>query len=402
MKLPKQYWGLIVCVTLWLVTNFYYPNQDTRQVQFMAWEFGCIFLFAVSQFFPSLRKNDNPFPALFLGWAVLSCFTHLMQEFTLIGLTQVLMFTFTYYALTNTLDREICQTIKKCIVLIAVANVVMGMMQYFGFSPVYDTKEVTGFISQKWNFGILCAVALPFAIEWNLLTTVILLVGVAVADKYACYIPLFLALFLNARVKTVSRKVSIPVLIAFIFAAMLKKTDFFHESLASLGHGEMSLKVAPRISHWKEVMHFSFGRPLDGYGFNSFSAYIRSTKANFVPEMHSEPLQVFFETGAIGVAIMLGWIVRIWKKSNIMNLDATATSLMIFAVASFFHSCFHAPNILFVFMIILAMWEVERGSFYAEENSHCGRPDKLSGEAETRTAPRDSVSEVILGSDIDI
>lgn len=328
---------------------FYWPSHEQRLMKFICFEMVVIALFSISFMFKQKRNINNIWPGLFLFFAMINMFTHLMQPYTQMAFTFCLFAVMAIYTILRSACLETILIMKKAFVISALINLALFLTQYVGWITVFDKLDQhsrpCGFMCYPAHFSLLCAVSILFAWEWKKWLCIPLTLGVVLCNESSVFLAIFI-IFL------VSFKKKWWINAFLIFLAILSIALMY-----VVIHGKFHL----RGQFWLPTFRLAWARPLDGFGLGGYRQYFSVIAPNFQkgvwPELHCEPLQLFFEMGLLGIALFYGWINKLIKD---FTWNIYSRSMLIILIVSFFHSIFHFCDSLWLIICIYTMWEIER------------------------------------------
>lgn len=356
IKLADNLFQKFVIFSIPLMMCFYWPSHDPRIIKYAVFQMLALILFGMSFLFDQKRKISTIWPAIFLLIGVLNIFTHLMAAYCQMAFTFILFTVMSLYVLMNNMTLETVQCLKKSIVVTALINCSYFFSQMLGVVTVFDGFDTHGrasaFLIYPTHFSLLCAVALFFAWEWKKILCLPLLLGVIWSHEYAVLLGTVVAFLCGFK----SRRDFI------LFVPMLAVVIYLFCALKVHASGNDVLgRIQLRMQFCYPTFRAAFARAIDGFGMGGFRQGFDSIVPGFPkgawPELHCEPLQLFFEMGLIGMAVFWGWIRSMGKY---FTWNVYSKSLLIIGITSCFHSIFHFCDSLWLILMVYAMWEIER------------------------------------------
>lgn len=349
----------LIIISLFLVICCYWPNHDIRIVKFLCWQVFAMLLLSLSFFFNSERTVPNIWPGLFLLASTINMITHGFSEATLKAMSYVFVAVLSFYLLANFISAEMLPALKKAIVVLALLNCGLATLEYMGYCPVFNrviewqALPPTGFMIYPVHLSVLCGIGIFFALEWKKWLAVPLLICFFKTHEVSASVGFIMAFVIPYMARNKKDAILISILIASLILALI----FVKNPWQPLLYHKFEL----RFQYWLPIFKYFWARPLDGWGIGVYSYVVNDLLPNLPKnawlELHNEPLQGLFEMGAKFVLIVWGWTRYIAQKCFTGNIYFKCFILLLFT--SFGHSIFHFADILWLSIVIFAMFEIE-------------------------------------------
>ena len=292
----------------------------------------------------------NPWLKLFLFWGIIrtaigfniTAFTALIYSFTYIMFIQV----------------SICKLKKQYIPIVLNAMCIMALVQtglmilnYYGIwflalpngtkgniipsilqvSLVPGQYVTTGFLSNLNMAGAFLALCLPafFRKKW-IYCIPFIAIGICISKSMGGIVPAFVAIVLFLLYKLYFKKRDAFFLVSLLLSIGIAYLVVFRNLLFE----------QTRFEVWGEIWeHIVPKKPVVGWGLGSFKMFFPTLHKVAIQSphaihrwlyAHNEYLQLLVEQGAIGLAIMLGYIVSLFK--GIFNSKVTVLAVIAISV----------------------------------------------------------------------
>jgi len=142
----------------------------------------------------------------------------------------------------------------------------------------------------------------------------------------------------------------------FFIAFFIKRADFF----VNLKNPENSIRQ--RIYYWQSAVEMIKERPLVGFGAGSFGIVYPRFKlemANETNYAHNLPLQLWAETGVIGLFIFVLFVIYLFRKCLKNDRDLIKMGVLFGSLAFLLHNIFdysfYIPQVAIVFWVLVAL-----------------------------------------------
>lgn len=343
----------LIVLSVFLIPCFYWPNHEPRLMKFICLQTTITIFLALSFLFTPKRTIDNIYPVLLLIIGFINLFTHGMSDFVNIGVSFIFIAVVGIYVISNHIHTDYVPIVKKAIVLMCLANCVLFITQILKMNIVFTLEPLherpCGFMSYPACFGLLCAIAMVLAWDWHKWLVLPIGACLCLSHEYSVIIGLFVGVsvvFLKGYWKLL-----LPLSLIVVGYLLWHKTFDFSASLHD--------KIALRMKFLYPVIQNIWARPLDGWGVGMYNRLPKSffgfERGNW-SEMHCEPLDLFFCMGFLGVACVAGWIWHSIKgMSNIYRII-----FITFGITSCSHSPFHFADSLYLGILLISLFEVEK------------------------------------------
>jgi hypothetical protein len=342
----------LIVLSVFLIPCFFWPQHEVRLMKFICLQTFTMILLAFSFMFTSKRSIDNFYPALFLILGFLNLFTHGMSDFVNIGVNFIFISVVGIYVISNHLDQSYIPIIKKAIVLMCLANCVLFLTQKYGLNIVFTIgphERPCGFMSYPANFGLLCAISVILTWQWHKWLIIPIGTCLWLSHEYSVILGLFTGLSM----------VFFKGYWKMLFPVALIGVCFFLWHRSFTDSASIQGKIDLRLKYLYPVLVNVWARPIDGWGVGMYNRlpdrFFGFARGNW-SEMHCEPLDCFFCMGFAGVACITGWILTSFKSmSNFYKMI-----FITFGTVACFHSPFHFADSLFLAILLISLFEVEK------------------------------------------
>jgi hypothetical protein len=344
--------------SLFFVSGFYWPNHETVQMKYECFELFITFLVGAYFVFGQVRKINDWCPALFLTYCMVNLFTHGTGGNTKLAIMIVFFSITGIYLIENGISLDMVEKLKKGLVIYALLNCGSYFLERIGINAPFQVQDTghlpTGFMVYPAHFALLSVVALFFAWGWKKILCLPLFAGLVASNEYSVWLGLGLCVLWFFR-----KEWWIWFVLVFFISSFLFVTPLRHCAMDHLHH-----KFSLRLQFWIPIFKLTWERALDGFGIGGYSSMANSIfpqyPANSWLELHNEPLQAFFEGGISLLAILGVWAWQLKKKIKNVYYEAPYLfSFILFFSVSCFHSPFHFPDCLWIFIVLYGMFQVE-------------------------------------------
>lgn len=366
-------YSLIIFVVLG--TLFYRqspPNLNSHQmmefgymIQELFFRYGVIFLFALTMMMrPARNLSAAALPAFLLFALTLGVFIgfDLSVRRAVLNLFCGAVF---YKIVAEYINLEWLKKYAVWFWGLVAANLALCTLQWFNLDLIYRhvnydivprSETVVGFMKLQANLGVLAALLSPFLwflSSWLCLFAIPLLVfGKSSVAILAFLVSFFFNLWFNVK----------RWVFAVVVVTLLSAGAFF-----VVKYDMPSGQFGERFKIW----HFSTGMalkesPFVGYGLGGFAKFAPAQKQS-VPEnkvwvwLHNDLLQVFFETGIIGLSILLVFLrerfrefKRYFRIQEVRILFSCLLSIFIISLA---HFPFHVGKFAGLCVFLMAVFQ---------------------------------------------
>lgn len=343
------------------------------QVQELFFRYGVLVLFSISLAIPPKRKIQLKTFSVFFLYLIIDSIFHgfdIQIRRTLLNISIGMLF---YKIVVEYAERDL-KKYATWIFWLIYANFVLAIFQYFDKDPIfsipnrhfYPTFEISGFMKMKAALGELAAISTPFMMILSPLTALI-------------------SLPLLWWSKSSSSALAFLASISFLLYFRVKKVWFFigMAILVAAGVGYIVFFDMPggQFGERLKVWHATLGHtlkfsPYFGYGLGKFSAWephtIQATQKDLLKWIwaHNEFVQIIFETGIIGFAIILTFIKqemsKIFRYNHLFEFRCLFASFISILIISFFNFPFHLGRFVGISIFLMALYRI-KASYFAGE-----------------------------------
>lgn len=350
--LAQQVFNGLLVVSALIMTLFYLPGNNLLLAKIMALQCIVCSLVALSFMFNPERKLVNYAPALFLLLANVNLFTHSICNNSLIGLSYIAITVLSIYVISNNISIRIVQKVKKAIVVAAIISGLVFISQKFGYSPMMlvDSSHLpSAFMIYPAHLALLLAIGSILAFKLNKAISICLAICMFACGEIAVSVGFIIGVIAPIVSYRLKDWASIVIGIALCV-------------LGYLGASHLG-KTHIRIDYWNHAFSSVWARPFDGWGLGYWGLFSNTVGAKDAwLELHNEPLQLFFEMGFLGIAVLIYWFKYMRQY---FTWNKYIACLIVFACTSLGHSPFHFADTLWLFVLIYSMWEVEHGQTHS-------------------------------------
>lgn len=399
-------WLLLFIV---LLPTFYAPNNDLRNLQMNFFQISIIILIAMFQV--------NKFIGLFLGWSVLQFLFFKDLPRQSIVIQNIFSGAILYHFITKytTPSKKYFWAFYAVLML----SVFWIPLQMNNIDPIWgmmDMKiqstmtEYPGFFALPAFMGNYAAAVLPFAFALNPFLAAFALIALFFSkSSFSILAALGGALFFYWFRKRIVFWIILLVFGLSSFFYILKfdapngqfqrrfsawglviqqsfQKQFFGHGIGSYGTAYKFVEVSPSLHNAEikspkefmiflaneamaekkqDLVKFLMAQSADNPNFGLVQTELRKNGMDFHEwnPAHNEFLQVFFDSGLVGLLIVFGYIFDIFRRFFFYGLQKDPVALTLAAsfvsiiLVSFAHFPFHLARLGGVFIVILAMLE---------------------------------------------
>tara|TARA_B100000315_G_scaffold260522_1_gene322573 strand:+ start:2506 stop:3831 length:1326 start_codon:yes stop_codon:yes gene_type:complete len=380
-------------------SEFYYPKASIF--------LGLFFIFLVFQCLPlslSILKIISPKTALLYHQALPAAFEKNLFSITIYSLATkkeaIKLFSFfcIFFITINTINtRRQFQRMILIIILWSVILTFYGLVKkfslnqehYLGFSTFLNRNHYAGYCILIIPFSAGYALAnknLNIKILFSFITGMLGLSVFLTASRAAILsiiVSLSLMIFLSFYIKKIKEKKNIAIGICALLGMVFLFSLFDFGGVISK-FKFLELDTAGRFYRFKDAFSAVKDFPLFGVGLGNFRYIFTSYRTfhdiQFQSYLHNDHLQLFLETGLIGISLYISFflfiikdIVKQYNKRKdpfVKNIVLGGLfSILALGIDSFFDLDFHIPAIAFMFWLIL-------GLIYKCAHTHFGGSEK--------------------------
>ena len=317
---------------------------------------GAMVLFAASIFQEPDRKIKPMIPIALLGIGLLNVVFLNFDSLVMTSFVNLFFWTMGLYIAINYLHYP--SKIKKYIVWAAVINMLVYVVQKFGWTPILNTSMTTGeeggIMGNISQLSTFLAIALPFMPPVGMVFCIILgVVGKELGLLVSCAVLLLIKLY-RAGFLTKPIDVSIGVIFlgAFLILDYLKITPFH------LIDTLVNVSIFNRMNVWKGTVEMIATSPWVGFGLGVRPlAYINNAPtAERLDVIFSSMLQLVFSVGMAGGA----WLIFAGKEfKKRFDFSPESLSVLVFIILCIFKYPVEIPRIWFTLMAVFALWIIK-------------------------------------------
>ncbi len=343
-KFNRNLWNLSLSVFLIGSTTYFIAGQEFYAPQEMWFQYGVLFICALSWFVKAERKVTNAYFGAILVYALANTiFMHFQPECRI----KLLNFFFGAILIKEVSERVDLnfKHIGNLFALFCAFNVFWIGLQIKHVDPIFTSMfpqnmkevDVVGFMGLKANLGVLAAVCAPFIYysnPFNLIICLPLLYFSQSSTAVAAFVitVLFMLWFDNHKLFFIISGLLIPAGLYYILK-IDAPTGQFSKRLNVWGAG---INYLAGTSPW-------FGNGLGAWGATKFTTMQENGQPQVWIWAHNEYLQFGFELGICGIVLMYAFFKDMAKQLCLRvseHRQAVAIMIPVLAV-SIFHFPFH-------------------------------------------------------------
>lgn len=373
------HWLLLIFIGV--STYFYIPLKPTDtgfdplmwgySIQELFFRYGVMFLFGISSFLSPKRSFTDKYFIIFVIYALLDCCVKGFGPEMRHGLLNVFFGFIFYKLLVEHFDFKKLKWFAWMYFVVILLNLLFCALQYAGKDPLFSSASeikagwqdtLVGLMRNKVHLGALAAVTAPLMLlvsPWLLIPCVLLIV---VSQSSAAAVGFLSSMALVSYIKLKKRTFWLTVFL-LLFAGVVYVIFF------DMPHGEFG----SRFKIWFATISLGLRQdPYFGQGIGAFS------KMNFVTVQtnglaqgwvwaHNEFLQLFYETGLCGVAIVVLFIIQNVRAMFTHSIKMLREEYIYFLASflailcvSFLHFPFHLGRFVAVFIFFMALLAAKR------------------------------------------
>ena len=368
-------------------TYFYIPvNPNSQNLDALMWgysiqelffRYGTMFLFGISSFLRPKRSFTDKFFIIFVIYTLLSCamkgFTPEMRH----GLLNIFFGFIFYKTLVEHFDFKKLKMFGWMFFALACANLLWCGLQFIGQDPLFSDANtvkagwqdtLVGLMRNKVHLGALVAVTAPLMLlvsPWLVIPCIPLLF---ISQSSAAALSFVISMGLIAYIK-LSRRTFL-LLVALLVLLGVAYIFFF-----DMPHGAFG----SRFNVWFATISMGLRQdPYFGQGIGAFAKMnVVTVQTNGVPQnwiwTHNEFIQLFYETGFIGIGIAILFIIQNVKAMFVHKIKYLQDHYVFFLASfvailciSFLHFPFHLGRFVAVFIFFMALLAAKREDYQYE------------------------------------
>lgn len=318
--------------------------------------------------FIGLFLLDNVWVKMFMVWAlIMSIFSAGGFGYSCGSLNILLIYLVGYQAFKNMITKDLMIKVINCICVIALIQVAMMILQKCGVWWIFKPKGtdttfnyVCGFLGNPNLAGAFLAITLPlFFRKKIILLSPFLLVGLFLSQSMGGIVSACVGVIFYLFIKFDKKKF---LIFSLILVLLLGGYVYLFEDLTS-GYGSL-IQGSSRFFHWGLIWKTMIVKEwITGWGLGQFKMIFPSIQLcggvyeginpnilntfGKIPEWwvqaHNEYLQTWSEIGLIGLLIICGYFVSIFKRLEGIRV-LLITGVVITLVNSGVHFLFHTTS----------------------------------------------------------
>lgn len=342
---------IVVLTCLWL------PGVTQSGLQLMILDYFGPMLLAASFLFPQERDSKNPALLALIAACVLTSICANFKGYPS-DLIHILGGCCIYWALVRSLKDP--KGLAKTVVYIALANIVLALIQKAGFNPIYVVDpglykiqeqhlSMPGAMGRNYHLSyfITAAIPLAFYVNWRLGALTAVLGGIAVC-MIGSYILVFsmLAVLLYGLSKWIDDRVIVCIVLLAIGAGI------------GLKHGEIATKFMVRQDAYAFSIKDIMANPFIGHGLGSFDLSINlQTDVPKYDSSYNQWLKAAFEIGLVPLILVIMCAFRYFMFLKGFNeyILLAFFALMLFPM---FHETLRFARLTTLSVVVLSLLEI--------------------------------------------
>ncbi len=391
---PKKSRGLfyhLLPIYLWVVPFIYLPGVHPRIAQEMTFGLSSIILILAGLMSPQVNRNpkENIWLFAFASWCVfLYCYFHFYTGPQFV--VNIFYGIATYMIATRCLEKEDTKRVFKWILLVVVINFFYTIMQANKIDPLFSPVSQLGehFVDPAGFFGIKMSLAIFFATALPMLAFFSPLAPILLAWHF--YVCVCAGAVLGATVGYLfylwhtNRKLAWLMLVPLILGGSF----YWYHKEEPMG------MTNTRPGMWYLTLQKSLVRPVTGYGLDSFrsifpgkdflffrtqdgtknaqnivvnpqnatNGQVSFETASFWDNPHNSYIAILFETGVVGVVLMVGFLwacaCRFGRSLKTRELVAVSACIVAFLFSCLTQFPDRLARNVYIMPIILALFMI--------------------------------------------
>lgn len=343
------------CSLFFVVGQYMYVPQENF------FQYGTMALFALSLFIQPKRKISNVWLAVIFAYCILHTVLFSYDQTSRYTLLNV----FFGMVLLKIIAERVSFNLKLfgAVFLGFIAwNILLMAFQVRNIDPIFSSVhpentsaiDIVGFLGSRFCLGILACLALPFVYYYKKWCALCLIPLLYYSKSSSCVIAFF---------------VSFMVIVWFWHKRFFWPLFLISVGLAGYYVFKMDMpsgEFGKRVSVWVAGISLLKVKMWVGYGIGKWKdVHFVGVQGNGQLEewswAHNEYMQMWFEQGVIGMALLFFYIKSLFKKFEIDRESVIILASFIgLLIVSFFHFAFHLAKFASLGILILAFMEAKR------------------------------------------